>query len=1363
MNYSSLGKLIRSEREKRGWEQADLASRIKIGQQAVSRWENGNSRPRLDDLHKLVDIFSGDIEVWKLKAGYILEEPDISLAPYLPLNNLSSENFELFCRDLVQFLNPTAEVHRYGSQGYKQEGIDLFAKYMDKSVNDYQCKRHIQFGPADIDSVVKVTTIKSKKHHLLLTRRATPNARKAINKYIGWALWDIEDISAKIRSLPPDKALLIVDTYFPGWRKRFLNIDEPSPWLIPKQFFLPLENKLKLFTHGWGLVGRKTELEKFKEFETQSDFQSIILSGRGGIGKSRLLKAWADGLAATVDIRFLSSSPSIEMSDVELLPVGPSYLVIDDAHERGDLDVILNGVARVRPELKVILSTRLYGISKLQDELNRSGMSYDSDKIIKLTDLEVDNAEALSKEILLDPSVKGDVGLARKIAEITKDCPLATVVGSRLVGQGIIKPELLNNEKKFRDTLLSSFKDVIAGELGGKEPDKMRQLLDFLATIQPFNSRDPKFQSSAEKILDDHFDVIIRNMGILEDAGVLLRRGNHLRVIPDLLADYIRFKAAYEEKIGRSTGYVDRVFKHLQDDLAINLLVNISQLDWRLSANNAQSTLLDAIWQQIFSELEAANHSDRTFLLKKLKDAAYYQPQRFLSLVEYLKNSPSKTPEDPKFAGLYKYTHQDVLKELPEILRRICYHLDYLPRCVDLMWEIARGDLRQTNPHPEHGLRILQDMAQYDIYELTGKSVRINELMLEAIKRWLSDSHLPEYTHSPLDVLDKLLDKSSTTDTYEHGKITFHSFSVHYENTKHIREEALKLVVEAAKSVNLVVSLRAIKSLSHALSEPTSLFGRQVTSEEVTRWQTFQKEVLDDIEDIVKVQKHPLIFVELKDILVWHAQHSHSEEIKKRARTLFDSLSESFEVKLVQAVDQNRDRDWFIDEEKYDYHKAMDMSLKFRQEVVDAFVKKYTASGTGFEELDRMIQELEDCGKNPFPITFCAEMAKRHPEYVIGVCEEVIKHPESALAQCYGYFIFGLIEIHQTKTAKLLQSALKTNREKLHTAIADYYWRGRWVDYFNEDVDIPNLELLTNSRHHFVKKLAIGGLGRLGKKKPETTKKLLLSLNLGIEKDVGGEYFEQFDKKYYFDPDLLSDTELESVINKLEIINDIDDYHIEEFLNYASARLPLVVIKLLIKRIELSKARKTGEKYQPLSYSSKTLLKGFNSNPYYKDVLREVRNKILDRTWQTGFWVPKLFKSVSNNFDDVGVAILLEWIDSGKKERLEGIGKIIEDAPENYIFQHPDFVTKMFSAAKPYGPDFLKSVRNSLVSSTVFRSKHGTPGQPMPEDVELKENSEKMLLKYSRGSLEYELFESLLRHAKREIDDQLKEDRELLE
>lgn len=1364
MKSSTLGKLIETERKKRGWDQAELAVRVSRKQQTVSRWEKGDSRPTLDDLLKLIELFSVDKGVWYAQAGYeVEEEPDISLAPYLPLQNLSPEKFELFCKAVIGALNPGAEVQRYGTQGHKQEGIDLYAK-TSASILDYQCKRHKQFGPADIKKAVKDTTFRAKHHHLLLSRNASPLAKKEIANYPDWSLWDRENISEKVRNLPnKDDAVRIVDTFFPGMRKSFLGVDEPSPWLTPQDFFLPLENRSRLFSHGWTIVGRLKELELLKDFERQKDTQAILISGRGGIGKSRLLKAWAEGVSKSTAVRFVSSGTNIEPKDLELLPNGLSYLVVDDAHDRDDILVILNGVVRVRPEMKIILISRPYGITRLEDELTRSGVAYDSDRLIKLGDLDVKDAEKLAREILTDPDVNGNEGLARRIAEITKDCPLATVVGSRLVGEGLIKPELLNNEKRFRNELLRSFRDVIAGEVGGRNPEKIRHLLDFLATIQPFNPSDRKFQSAAEEILDRHVDRIIRDISILEEAGVLLRRGYHLRVVPDLLADYIRFDASYDEKGGHPTGYVDRVFEHLQDDLATHLLVNISQLDWRLSADNVQSMLLDAIWKKIFSEIQAANNADRCFILKRLKDAAYYQPKQFLELVEYVKDNPSKTPEDPKFSGLYKYEHKDVLKELPEILRRLCYHLDYLPHCVDLIWEIGRRDSRRTNQYPEHGLRILQDLAQYDVYELTGKGVEINKLMLEAVKRWLSDPNLVDYVHSPFDVLDKLLDKGSATDSYERGKITIRSFGVNYDNTKHIREEALSLVVEGAKSPTLKISLRAVKSLGHALSEPRALYGRRVVKDESSKWKPFQLSVLNEIESIIKVQNHPLIYIELKNILAPHAQRSRSKEIKKRARLMFENLSKPFEVKLVQAIDQNRDRDWLLDEEKYDHQKLAEMSLAFRQEMVKGFVKKYPDAKKGFSELNKLLGELESCQKNPFPISFLAEMAKLYPGYAKGLCDEVLKHPKSPLSQYFGYLILGLIEQDQRKSANLLQKALRTDDEKLHVAVADYYWRGRWIDYYDEKHDLPNIKQLLGCKHRFAKKLTIGSLGRLAKSKPEVTKTLLLSVDLEKDKDLAKEYCGQFDKKHCFDPDLLSDGELEVVLNKLERVDGIDDYHIEEFLNYAGSRLPLPVVKLLLKRIELSKAVKKGEKYQPLSYSSRKLLQGFSSTPHYADVLREVRNKTLEKDWQTRFWIPKLFKTLSNNFDDTGIEVLLEWVLSGEKEKLEGVGVIIEDAPENFIFQNPNFVSKMLLAAKPYGQEMMKSTRNALAHSAIFRSKHGTPGQPMPEDVELKKNSEKMMANFPKGSPEYELYESLLKHASWEIEDQLRRDEELLE
>ena len=101
MKFKDLGNLIKAEREKRGWDQIDLAKRMGVTQQTVSRWEKGDSRPKQSDLSKLVDLFSGENYQWFAKAGYDFDEPDTSLSPYLPVHNVSAETFELFCRDLI--------------------------------------------------------------------------------------------------------------------------------------------------------------------------------------------------------------------------------------------------------------------------------------------------------------------------------------------------------------------------------------------------------------------------------------------------------------------------------------------------------------------------------------------------------------------------------------------------------------------------------------------------------------------------------------------------------------------------------------------------------------------------------------------------------------------------------------------------------------------------------------------------------------------------------------------------------------------------------------------------------------------------------------------------------------------------------------------------------------------------------------------------------------------------------------------------------------------------------------------------------------------------------------------------------------
>ena len=125
--YEALGQLIRERREALGLEQATLASHLSIGQQAVSRWELGRSRPRramLSDLAQALSCEEGAL----LDAGeYLPTAPAVRLpvrplTRALPLEELTEERFEDLLAELMITLHPDGHASRYGGRGHKQHG-----------------------------------------------------------------------------------------------------------------------------------------------------------------------------------------------------------------------------------------------------------------------------------------------------------------------------------------------------------------------------------------------------------------------------------------------------------------------------------------------------------------------------------------------------------------------------------------------------------------------------------------------------------------------------------------------------------------------------------------------------------------------------------------------------------------------------------------------------------------------------------------------------------------------------------------------------------------------------------------------------------------------------------------------------------------------------------------------------------------------------------------------------------------------------------------------------------------------------------------------------------------------------------------
>src|SRR5437773_8840092 len=105
--FSGFGKLLRDARTARNLTQGELAARLEVGQQAVSNWERGTSRPETEALVlRLAGIFpEHDPALWREATEY-RETPDEGATPRaskakpvqpfletLPLDRLSFQQF----------------------------------------------------------------------------------------------------------------------------------------------------------------------------------------------------------------------------------------------------------------------------------------------------------------------------------------------------------------------------------------------------------------------------------------------------------------------------------------------------------------------------------------------------------------------------------------------------------------------------------------------------------------------------------------------------------------------------------------------------------------------------------------------------------------------------------------------------------------------------------------------------------------------------------------------------------------------------------------------------------------------------------------------------------------------------------------------------------------------------------------------------------------------------------------------------------------------------------------------------------------------------------------------------------------------
>ena len=1297
--------------------------------------------------------------------AYATPLPVVPSPESLPLNdpNLPWERFEAFCEELISRLPGVKETHRYGRRGSRQRGIDIFAVLDNGERWAFQCRQWEKVTKSDAAKAIEQTSYQAHRYILTLSCQATSTVRDACDDHPNWDVWDVGDISRKVREMASQSAARLVEGHFgPAWRKAFLGLPGLTPFVAPTDFFRPFLNESALFNHTWQLVGRSDHIRETHEFLESQRQNVAILVGRGGIGKSKILHALAESFDAEhkgMSLWFMAEGVSLTQDGPDHLPYEPCLVVVDDAHRRGDLPTLLALIRQRRYATKLILSCRPQGIDYLKSQLTEGG--FDVREVVDLP-----NVKELSR---LEVTVLGRQALgaefehlAEQLAEATWDCPLVTVVGGQLLAQKAILPELLERDEEFRDTVLARFRDVLVGEVGDRvDPKLCKSLLNLISAIQPIRLDNEKALDFESDFLGIDCPRLLLSLGVLEEVGVLLRRGNTLRIVPDVLADHILHQVSVTSQ-RQKTGYADTVFHQFASLCPTEVLRNLSELDWRLRQSDTQaSDLLNDVWQSIEQEFQDASNSVRCRILGILEDIAVHQPEKTLELVEYAIRNPATTAEDPEWSKVYQFTHSDVLRELPTLLRRISYTLDFIPRCFSLLWELGRDDARELNSNPDHATRVLADLASYDI----GKPFVVSRLMLDALEKLFEDPRSLEHLHSPLDILDPMLAKTGHSTRSEGHSLFFRPFRLKDEDVKSIRQRSLPLVVNCLNSNDLRVSLRALQSLESALREPVGVFEMKISDEDREQWRPEQLEILTHIGDLARCSTEPVVLLRIKEVLWWHRSYSASEVVRDRANAIVSSMPESFELSLTQELmDPFHSRDLLPDEREADdgYKRQQERIEKTQRALVGELISRSQSANVAYIILTDRIQAMNDASVRPEPQVLLGILGDSDPELAAGICDIIVDSPNAVLAP-YLQPLLSNVRIWDAERARAIsQRALENGSTVLCYGVSVSYQSRGWAENATAR-DIGYIRELLGHEDLRVRSMAIGSLGALAEAHQGVALDLAGDVDLAGSDVLASQLCRLFFGGWGIPFGELTADDIKAILSKLEEVLDIEDYPINDFLVKASERDAAAVIGLLLKRITRSDNEKLGYNALPVLGFNRRLT-GLATSPDKENLLREIRDASLKPGWAVERWIPQLFREVSSGFaSDASLKVLGEWINSGDPAMIEPAARLVSSASPGFVFEHVDFVANLLERAHMASAGCYRRVAGRLAGCAMFGTRSGTAGQPMPQDVAIRDQATAVASQLDAGSPAARFYASLAESAEKSIRDDMLRDEELFE